>query len=132
MSGPLDIARAAWGEDLPDWVETLAIQCGKTSQAQVARELGRSAAAVSQILNRKYSADLSAMEERVRGVFQHLVISCPALGNMPMHVCQDWRAKGRTFLLGNPQRSRMYRACLKCPRNKAAAPAATGGPDAPA
>lgn len=118
MSGPLDVARGAWGADLPDWVETLAIECGKSSQAKVAKALGRSAGAISLILNRKYNADLGAMEERVRGVFQQQVVACPALGNMPTQVCQDWRIKSRTFVLGNPQRTRMYRACLRCPRNK--------------
>lgn len=118
MSGPLDIARAAWGEDLPDWVETLAIECGKTSQNKVAKRLGRSASAVSQLLNRKYQADLAAMEERFRGVFENQTVACPALGEMPVQACQDWRVKARVFQIGNPLRVRMYRACMTCPRNK--------------
>ena len=118
MSGPLDIARGAWGDDLPDWVETLAIQCGLTSQNQVAKKIGRSASAISQILNHKYGADLANIEERVRGVFQEQTVLCPSLGQMPLQTCQDWRAKARAFQLGNPLRARMYRACHKCPRNQ--------------
>lgn len=118
MSGPLDIARAAWGEDLPDWVETLAIECGKTSQSRVAKKLGRSASLVSQVLNRKYGGELTAIEERFRGVFDHCTLACPALGTMPLQDCQDWRAKARVFQTGNPLRVRMYRACLSCPRNR--------------
>ena len=113
----LDAARAAWGNDLPDWVETLAIECDRTSQNRVAKRMQRSASAISQVLNRKYNADLTQMEGRVRGVFQEQTVACPSLGAMPTQVCQDWRVKGRTFLLGDPQRVRMYRACLKCPRN---------------
>jgi hypothetical protein len=32
MTAPLDVARAAWGEALPDWVEALALECGRSSQ----------------------------------------------------------------------------------------------------
>lgn len=116
MKGPLDTAREAWGEALPDWVETLAIACGKTSQAKVAKVLDRSPTVVSQVLNAKYPADLSAIEERVRGVYMEAVLLCPALGTMPANVCQDWRTKAREFRAGNPLRSRMYRACNACPR----------------
>lgn len=118
MSGPLDIARAAWGADLPDWIETLAIQCGLTSQSKVAKRLDRSPSAISQILNRKYNADYSTIEERVRGVFEEQTVLCPALGQMPLQTCQDWRVKARVFQLGNPQRVRMHHACRKCPRNQ--------------
>ncbi|MBO4168901.1 hypothetical protein [Cereibacter azotoformans] len=119
MSGPLDIAREAWGDDMPDWIETLAIECGKTSQNKVAARLERSATMISQALRRKYQGDLEALAERVRGVFEDAVIRCPALGTMPAHVCQDWREKTRTFQTGNPLRVRMYRACSLCARNTA-------------
>lgn len=118
MSSSLEVARSAWGTDLPDWVETLAIECDRSSQNKVSKQLKRSASAVSQVLNRKYGADLSEMEGRVRGVFQEQTVACPSMGAMPTQVCQDWRVKSRTFLLGDPQRVRMFRACLKCPRNK--------------
>lgn len=118
MSGPLDIAREAWGEALPDWVETLAIECGKASQNRVAAQLERSPTVISQVLRMKYPGNLAALEERVRGIFEAAVILCPALGTMPSHICQDWRAKGRDFQTGNPLRVRMYRACHGCPRAK--------------
>ena len=50
MSGPLDIARDAWGDALPDWVETLAIECGKSSQNKVAKRIDRSATLISRVL----------------------------------------------------------------------------------
>lgn len=118
MTGPLENARAAWGEELPDWVQTLAIACARTSQAKVARQLGRSASLVSAVLAAKYNGDLAAVEDRVRGVFQETTIACPAIGTMPTHECQDWRAKARQFQSGNPLRVRMYRACHRCPRLK--------------
>lgn len=120
MSGPLDKARAAWGDDMPDWVETLAIECGKTSQNKVAKLLDRSATTISLILGRTYPGEMASMAERVRGVFMDAVIACPAVGEMPAQRCQDWRAKARVFTIGNPERRRMYRACHGCPRFKKA------------
>lgn len=115
---PLDIARAAWGEPLPDWVETLAIACGQSSQAQVAKQLGRSGAVISQVLRRTYPASTAGIEDRIRGVFLAVAVECPALGAVPTNECQDWREKARVFAMGNPLRARMYRACHACPRNR--------------
>jgi hypothetical protein len=115
---PLDVARAAWGEALPDWIEALAIECAKASQNRVAERLGRSAAMISQILRAKYPGDLAGFEERFRGVFQAQALDCPALGLIPSNECQDWRVKGRVFAAGNPLRTRMFRACAACPRNR--------------
>lgn len=118
MSGPLDTARAAWGADLPDWVEIMAVECGKTSQRVVADKLGRSTAVISQVLSHKYPADMKRIEERVRGVFLDAVIECPGMGEMPLQSCQDWREKAKVFAVGNPTRVRMYRACAGCARNQ--------------
>lgn len=117
---PLERARAAWGDAMPDWVEQLAIRCGQTSQAKVAVRLSRSSAVVSLVLSNNYPADLRLIEERVRGVLMSTTVQCPALGDVPLHECQDWREKGRVFAPGNPLRRQMYRACAACPRNRKA------------
>lgn len=113
---PLEIAREAWGEPLPDWVETLAIACGKTSQAKVAAQLERSGAVVSQVLRKIYPADMDRIEVRVRGVFMDGRVACPGLGEIALQLCQDWRDKAGVMVLGNPLRQRMHRACKSCPR----------------
>jgi hypothetical protein len=118
MTAPLDVARNAWGEALPDWVQALALECGRSSQNKVAVRLGRSAAMISLILRAKYPGDLTAFEERFRGVFQAQALDCPALGLIPSHECQDWRVKGKAFTPGNPLRTRMFRARAACPRNR--------------
>lgn len=115
---PLATAREAWGDELPDWVETLAVECGRTSQNKVAVLLDRSAAVISQVLRRKYPASMAGIEERVRGVFLNARVACPACGDIPANECQDWREKAREFAPGNPVRVRMFRACNTCPRNK--------------
>lgn len=113
---PLDLARAAWGEPLPDWVETLALACGRSSQAKVAEKLDRSGAVISQVLRKIYPAEMDRIEERVRGVFMDGRVACPGLGEIAMQLCQDWRGKAVSLEVGNPLRTRMFRACNACPR----------------
>lgn len=128
MSSLVDKVREIWGADLPEWVEALAVECMSSSQAAVARALDRSPTVISQVLNRRYPAGLDAIEERFLGVYRERRISCPALGEMPIHECQDWRAKARAYASGNPLRVRMFQACARCPRNQPA-PAARPASD---
>lgn len=118
MSGPLQIAEEAWGTPLPDWVRVLALACARSSQVAVAKELGRSPAVVSQVLRKRYGAEMDRFEERVRGLYLDGRVMCPALGDLPTNECQDWRDKARSFAVGNPLRVRMFRACAGCPRNQ--------------
>ncbi|MBM2032402.1 hypothetical protein JQW49_14265 [Sulfitobacter pseudonitzschiae] len=60
MSGPVEIAQKAWGDELPDWVLALAEACARTSQNRVAEDLGRSASLVSNVLRRKYGNNRTA------------------------------------------------------------------------
>ena len=103
---------------MPDWIERLAVECGRSSQNRVASALDRSATMISQVLSKTYPGDLAGIEDRVRGVFMDQTVLCPALGDLPTQACQDWRDKAKTFALGNPMRVRMYRACRACPRNQ--------------
>lgn len=118
---PMDIARNAWGDDIPDWVATLAKECGLSSQNKVAKQLNRSAALVSTVLRNKYLGDMVAVEEVVRGVFMDSTVICPALGELSTAQCRDWMVKSRAFSNENSERVRMYRACRSCPRFKGAA-----------
>ena len=52
MTTPLDIAREAWGDSLPGWVERLARECEASTQNKVATRLGRSASLVSAVLRK--------------------------------------------------------------------------------
>lgn len=115
MSDLLSIAEEAWGSPVPDWVRALALACERSSQSAVARLLGRAPAVVSTVLRNKYGADTARIEERVRGVLMDGKVDCPGMGLLPSHECQDWREKARVFAPGNPTRTRMYRACHRCP-----------------
>jgi hypothetical protein len=114
---PSEKARAAWGDDLPVWVADLANECAMTSQNKVAARMNRSATVVSQVISRTYAGSYQAVEEVFNGVFKGLTVDCPATGAMPANKCRDWRAKSVTFIVGNPERRDMYRACNRCPRN---------------
>lgn len=115
---PIDLARAAYGETLPDWIEALGLACTRRSQAAVSRQLGYSAAAISQILRNKYPAKTGQIEDSVRGVLMGGKVECPVLGPLPNQICQDHRQKARETVITNSHRARMQRACSNCPRNQ--------------
>ncbi len=116
MTTPLDTARECWGASIPDWVELLAVECSKVSQARIARQLNRSAALVSAVLRNRYTGDMEAVEEVVRGVFERATVDCPAMETIPSNICRDWQLKARSYSNENSERVRMYRACHRCPR----------------
>lgn len=120
MSGPVDIARSAWGDDLPDWVLALAQACAASSQNRVAQDLERSASLVSNVLRRKYPGDMASIEERVRGVYMRAVVECPVFGDLPTDRCQMWRKRSQSPSGRNTQHVWMRKACNRCPVNKGA------------
>jgi transcriptional regulator with XRE-family HTH domain len=83
----------------------------------VARRLGISKEAVSQVLNGKYGASLSRIEQRVKGALLGETVDCPILGDIKRNVCLDWQAK--PFAATNELRVMLYRACRDgCPHSK--------------
>lgn len=122
MNAPtsLDIARDAWGKDIPDWIVVLAEACGESSQNKVAQKLNRSASLVSGVLRNTYRGNMEAVEDVVRGVFMASAIACPAMGEISTAACRDWMRLAHSFSNENSQRVRMYRACRSCPRFKGA------------
>lgn len=116
MGSKIDIARAAWGAELPDWVEAMAAACDDSSQNAVAKRLELSAAAVSTVIKRTYQArDYSNIEQVVRGVLMAETLDCPALGELQKDKCLRWRKRAKEPVPSNPLRRRMYRACRRCP-----------------
>lgn len=120
MTGPRERARAGWGETPPEWITVLAEACETSSQNRVAKLLSRSASLVSTVLARRYSGDMRAIEDRVRGVLMSETVECPALGATARHICQDWQVKSRQFSSMNSARVQMFRACRRCPLNQTA------------
>ena len=119
MTGVVERAREAWaakGLEFPDWVALLAAECEKSSQNRVSTRLNRSASLVSAVLAAKYTGDMRAVEDVVRGVFERATVECPRLGTIPANECRDWQLKARSFVTVNILRRDMYRACHRCPR----------------
>lgn len=114
MTGPLDIAREHWGEDLPDWVAALAEEAATTSQNQAARRLGYTAPVVSQVLRRKYPGDMSRIHLRVRSILMRETRACPALGEIQLSECLSHQDEARNPGSPNPLRANMRRACNAC------------------
>ena len=109
-------ARDAWGVDaMPDWVQVLATACDNSSQNRVAATLNRSASLVSNVLGKKYSGDMTAVEELVRGSLMHETVNCPGLGQIEKQVCLKWRSRASATLDPiNSQYVAMHRFCRGC------------------
>ncbi|MBI2313545.1 MAG: XRE family transcriptional regulator [Betaproteobacteria bacterium] len=99
-----------------DWIEALRAECVRTSQAQAARRIGRSAAVVNQVLKGTYKGNLRDVEARVRGALMRATLACPVLGEIPTNRCLDEQARPRAST--NPLRVALYRACQTCPNRR--------------
>lgn len=111
----VEIVRESWGNGVPDWVEVLAKACDRSSQNAVAKQLDRSAALVSHVLRARYTGNMAAVEEIVRGALMAETVPCPVLGDIGKQVCAGWRKRARSFSSTNSQTITMYRACHGCP-----------------
>jgi len=110
----LQIARDAWGNDLPDWIAALAKACDETSQNKVAAQLSVSAPAVSQVIKGTYAASTKNIETRVRGALLSETVNCPFLGVIGLDACSIWRKRHRDGVRANTLQIQMSRACGRC------------------
>lgn len=102
-----------------DRMEILRRAVAEHGQTGVAKRIGRSNTAISQILSGKYNptgngADL--ILELVEAEFSDATLECPELGEIPLATCIEERDK--PFKATSSQRVRLYRACQKCPHKK--------------
>lgn len=94
---------------MSDWIDSLRTACAETSQARVARRIGYSGAAVSQVLAGKYTGSLAAVEQAVRGALMDARVTCPILGPIAANICGGHQRSD--FAATTPQRVALYRAC---------------------
>lgn len=112
----LQVAVAAWGADLPDWVETLARACDHSSQGKVAKRLDKSGAMISLVLNRRYKANLTAIENLIRGRLMLETVNCPVIGDIALDQCHhNQRHQGNAV-----ERQLFGASCPTCPNRKGA------------
>lgn len=114
----IDIAAAAWGPDVPDWIAALAAACDAagSSQGAVAKRLGISRASVSFLLSKKYESSTDAMERRIRAVLMRAQVDCPVIaGRIPAESCLRIAARG--YDPSNVMTVRFSRTCPTCANN---------------
>jgi len=91
------------------WLEVLAAQCRRRSQAAVAEDLGVSPAMVNQSLRGRYRGDTERLQALVEGAYMGRTVPCPVLGEVALNQCLDHQT--RPFAATNPVRVALYRAC---------------------
>jgi hypothetical protein len=115
------IARAAWGDALPDWVEELAEEATRSTGVAVAKKIGYAGAVVTQIVRRKYPGDIARVEQKVRGALMGATVVCPILGEIGRDRCLDEQKMPNSAT--SSIRSKLYRACRSgCPHSRIRSP----------
>src|SRR5581483_5682763 len=107
-------AKAAWGDQLPDWVMVLARATdAAASQGVVAAKVGCSASAISTVISKTYPGRMDAIEAKVRGSLMSAVVECPALG---FAIARDVCARNQQSKMSgaNPKAAKFPRACKSC------------------
>jgi hypothetical protein len=99
-------------------MEILRQQVESKTAAAVARELGISGAALSQVLNDKYPASTDNIERKVMALYGSPsgLVTCPELGGIAPEVCAGnfGRAKKIGLRAGNPATMKLHKRCQKC------------------
>jgi hypothetical protein len=102
-------ARAAWGDNLPDWIEALALEANRTTAARAAKRIGYSSAVVSHVFTNAYPGDMSRVEAKVRGALMSKTVMCPVVGEIGLDRCLDEQKMDNTG--ASSIRAQLYRAC---------------------
>lgn len=112
----MDKATAAWGADLPRWIQLLASACDATSQRAAADRIGKSSGYVSRLVNRTYAGDYHEAETLVRSTWGGEDVHCPAWGTeIPLASCVSNRR--RKTPASNHAHHLYDRVCPDCPNN---------------
>ena len=110
--------RTAGGKHMQDgWIEILRQRADLVGRAEVARELGVSAATISLLLSGKYPASTEQMEARVMKMYgRGGKIVCPVLGEIEPGKCAElWNKAHKLGVKGsNASMIKQRKACLKC------------------
>ena len=81
-------------------------------QAQTARDLGYSDAAICQVVKDNYKGDTGRILRRVAEVYGTETTPCPVLGDITLGRCAEERKK--PFSSASPLRLRLWKACRTC------------------
>ena len=85
------------------------------SQADIARKIGRSAAAINQVLKGTYAGNPDTILELVAAHYGGDTVTCPVMGEVRLSQCLE--SRNRPFSATNSMRVRLFKACRLCPQN---------------
>ncbi len=106
-------APAAWGDAIPDWVETLAAKLDQLGVAEVVRATGYKQSALSAVISNTYKARTTTIEQAVRGAYMGLIVDCPTQGQIGREACL--RTQGIKRRPVNSFEADQQVACRQCP-----------------
>lgn len=87
----------------------------RSNAANVARLIGYSASAISQVRKGQYKGNVRAVEQAIRGALLNQTIRCPVLGEIKAHICLEHQNRPQKFAMVNAQYIKLFRACRVCP-----------------
>lgn len=118
MSERMKRAEYAWGGEVPEFVRAIikACEAPNSSQNKVARKLGYSGAAISQVIANKYQGETDMIADKVRMVLLQSTVDCPALGEIPELGCVAWQEEAVAEAFKTPFKVKMAHACRRCPK----------------
>jgi len=108
-------AAAAWGENVPAWVQLLATACDADNQRMVGDRLNKSSGYISRLINRSYAGSYEEAERLVRAAYGGEEVTCPLYGPIPLSSCM--RARRRKTPARNTLHQQYAATCPTCPNN---------------
>lgn len=101
-----------------EWIQELAAEAARTSQAKAGTRIGYSASVVNQVIKGVYTGDLRRVQAAVEGALMGSLVDCPVIGEMPRNRCIDYQRRASTFAATNPMRVQLHSACPSCDHSK--------------
>ena len=101
------------------WLEVLQAEVAASSLAVVADKLGLSRTTISQVCNQKYPGDLARVQRLVEGNLMGHKVTCPILGEIPVHQCLAHQRRRADEVGTRPMDIKLWKACHSgCPRRR--------------
>lgn len=101
------------------WMSALRDAIAARGLTATARQLGVSPAMISQTVKGAYRGNIARLQTLVEGSLLTETVSCPVLGELAKHKCQQHQDRPRAFATANPLKGQLYIACRSgCPFSK--------------
>ncbi|HGY5246614.1 transcriptional regulator [Aeromonas caviae] len=101
------------------WLEVLQAEVGASSLSVVAEKLGLSRTTISQVCNEKYPGDLARVQKLVEGNLMGHKVTCPILGEIPVHQCLAFQRRRADEVGTRPMDIKLWKACHSgCPHSQ--------------